>query len=108
MIFFVKRDRVGGGNENKGLSLCVCALGHSGRISASVVEKWVGGLGRQRSEKTRFYCLPLGIFCFMKQGKAFEVPKKLSNISQNGRCCRSKEHLKHLNILINMFSLFGC
>lgn len=38
-----------------------------------VVEKWGRLVDRERVGKTKFYCLRLYIFCFMKQQKVFSV-----------------------------------
>lgn len=55
--------------------------------------------------KTEFHCLLFYILIF-EEGKCFQS-KKLKDKTQDGRCNRSKEYLKHLNILISIFSLFG-
>lgn len=39
----------------------------------SVVKKWGSLVARERVGKTKFYCLRLYIFCFMKERKAFSV-----------------------------------
>lgn len=71
----------------------------------SMVEKRWGTVDGKRLGKlsvTVYFCT----LCFMKQGKYFQF-KTSKDKTQDGRCHRSKEHLKHLIILIHIFSLFG-
>lgn len=89
------------------MSIFLCIhIKKSERISNKCGRKmWELGRPEKRFWRPSFtvYC---SIFWFLKQGKCFQS-KKLKDKTQDGRCNRSKEYLKHLNILISIFSLFG-
>lgn len=87
---------------------CVC-MRKFWKMPASVVEKCRGLGDGGKGGKAQVRCLPHCIFVLWSKGKYFQLKKmKLKPKTWNGRCYRSNERLKHLSLLINIFSLFRC